>query len=66
MLASECYFAIYSETKNLILWKISWYKWHNNKYTKMVTVTKGDTDKMVPLWSHLGVWIAVHVVTYKP
>lgn len=65
MLDSECYFAIYSETKNLILWKVSWYKWHNNKSTKVVTVTKGDKDKTVPLSSQQAVWIAVHVVTYK-
>jgi len=62
---SKCYFATYSETRNSVSWKVSWEKWHNNKYTEMVTVTNGDEDVRVPLSSYLGLWTTSHAVTYQ-
>lgn len=63
---SKCYFATYSETRNLVSWQVSQEKWHNNKYTERVIITNGDKNVRVLLSSHLGLWTTTHVVRHLP
>lgn len=65
MLESENYFAIYSETKNWIWWKVTWCKWHHNQYTETVTVIyinkQGYEDSILKSPKSLSYYMYCHL-----